>query len=572
MLESILKIVKDLGPGRILALGGVVLASLGFFFYMSERFSTPPMNLLYGDLEPADSSAIVSRLEGMNVPYQLSDDGRFINAPANQISKLRLDLAEQGLPAGGSVGYELFDNFDSMGTTSFVQNINKLRALEGELSRTISSIKSINSARVHLVLPQRELFSRKNPEPSASVTVRMLGGRQLSPQQVLGIQHLVAAAVPKLSPTKVSIIDGRGNLLAKPNGEGEVGLQFTNTDEKQTKYEKQLANNIEELLGRYVGLPNVRAEVRATMDFDRITESSEIYDPDGQVARSTQVVDQKEVSQEGAGNDDVSIGGNLPNADANSDGQSSSNQVTRVEEITNYEISKTIRQHVKEGGKVKQLSVAVLIDGTYSTNGEGKREYKKRTDDELQKLTALVKSAIGFEEERGDKIEVVNLQFANGDEEAKVAEPEGSSMSFSKGDIMHIAELAILAVITLLVIFLVVKPLLKYIASAADNQEAKSVSGEVVQTQAMLNTAEGGAGGGAEGEVQALEDKTTGEGEEMQALPTNQEIDNMIDMNQVEGQVRESSLKKIGDLVENHPEESTSIIRNWIYEAEEQHG
>ena len=292
-MGAFLQMLRNLGPLRLAVMGGLLVGLLIFFTFLTTQLASPQMALLFGDLEIEDSSRIVSELEGMGVPFEIRQNGRQIHVPAEQALRLRLSLAQEGLPSGGSMGYEIFDRSDSLGTTNFVQNVNLVRALEGELARTIRSIQVVKSARVHLVLPRRELFSRERREPSASVILGMRGSIRLGPEQVTAIQHLVAAAVPDLSPGRISIVDDRGSLLARgfedKLGAGTLGAD---SDERRRAYELRLSRTIEELLEKTVGFGNVRAEVSAEMDFDRINTAEETFDPDGQVVRSTQTIEE----------------------------------------------------------------------------------------------------------------------------------------------------------------------------------------------------------------------------------------------------------------------------------------
>ena len=271
------------------------------------------MGLLFSDLDLKDSGQIVTKLEGLNVPYELKrDQGTQVLVPVDQVMKLRMALAEQGLPQGGSVGYEIFDKNDNFGPSQFVENINQLRALEGELERTIASISLVQSARVHLVLPQRELFSRERQDASASIVLKLRGAVKLASGQVAAIQHLVAAAVPSLSPSRVSIVDDHGNLLARGDGDAADALTSSNAEEMRVNYESRLARSVEQLLERSVGPGKARVDVHAEMNFDRVTTSTETYDPDGQVVRSTQTDSQSDNTDAGGGQP-VSVSTNLPN-------------------------------------------------------------------------------------------------------------------------------------------------------------------------------------------------------------------------------------------------------------------
>jgi flagellar M-ring protein FliF len=283
---------RNLGPARLGAMVLVLAGIVAFFIFLTTRLANPNMALLYSELDGQDSAQIVARLEQRNLPYRVSADGSQVFVPADQVGSLRVAMAEDGLPSGGSVGYEIFDRSEGLGTTNFVQNINHLRALEGELARTIRSIGQVKAVRVHLVLARRELFSRNQQEPSASIVLTMNGNRRLNPNQIQAVQNLVAAAVPNLQPNLVSIVDNQGTLLARPGDADDLLAGGTTAEEMRHGYESRMARTIEDLIERSVGAGNVRAEISAEMDFDRITENAEIYDPDGQVLRSSQTVEE----------------------------------------------------------------------------------------------------------------------------------------------------------------------------------------------------------------------------------------------------------------------------------------
>ncbi|HSR70963.1 MAG TPA: flagellar basal-body MS-ring/collar protein FliF, partial [Kiloniellales bacterium] len=462
-------------------------------------------------------------------------------------------MAEDGLPSGGSIGYEIFDRSEGLGTSNFVQNVNHLRALEGELARTIRSISRIKQARVHLVLPRRQLFTREREEPSASIVVTLLGGGTLERTQTQAIQQLVAAAVPGLMPNKVAIIDSRGTLLARGEGESNATATASNAEEMRVAYQSRLADKIEELLERSVGRGNVRAEVSAEMDFDRITENAEIYDPDGQVVRSTQTVEEISGSRDGETTPPVTVGGNLPDVGLEPAGTSSSqSNSNRTEETVNYEISRTVKTHVRETGSVRRLSVAVLVNGITETGPEGETTYRPRDAEELEQLTALVKTAVGFDTERGDTVEVVNMPFA--DPLAALSEPvEPGFFSFDKSQLARIAEVLVLGVVAVLVLLLVVRPLvariLESIASARNNPAQLADNSKAHPALAAPES----------GTNQTARDPSSSE------VVAN-EIEQMIDLNKVEGRVRASSVKKIGEIVDKHPDEAVAIIRSWLYQ------
>ena len=556
-MNPIAELIRQLGPVRLAALAATGIAVLGFFIFLSSRLSTGGMALLYGDLDPQDSGQIIQTLQSKNIPYDIKAGGKQIFVPGDQVLQLRVSLAESGLPGGGSVGYEIFDNNQGIGTTNFVQNINLVRALEGELARTIGAMRNVRGARVHLVMPRRELFSREKQEASASVVLQVQGSSRLNNEQVQAIQHLIAAAVPSMDPQKISVLDDRGQLLARGNGDSTSAAAGT-ADEMRVGFENRMRQAIIELLERTVGLNRVRAEINAEIDYDRVVENAEIFDPDSQVARSTQTVQENENSSENDDQDTVTVQNNLPETEATAagTGTSAASQVSRTEETVNFEITKTIRNRVKESGQIKRLSVAVLVDGKYIENDDGDKVWQPRAADELAQLETLVKSAVGFNEQRGDSVEIVNMQFVK-------LEPlefdDGSLfLGISKEEFMQLAEILVLAVVGLLVILLVVRPVLTRLFESMPTALAGGPAGALGDQEGVALAQLTGPEATADMAELLEEDEEEIEDESL--------LDQMIDINQVEGRVRASSLKQIGEIVDKHPEEAIAIVRNWMYQ------
>ena len=521
-------------------MGAIMLGMIGFFIFLATRL-TPSMVLLYGDLNADDSLRITSQLSSQNVPFELLQGGSQIMVPSDRALKLRLGLASQGIPSGGSLGYELFDDKQTIGTTSFVQNINLVRALEGELARTIQTISSIRSARVHLVLPRRELFSREKHEASASITLRM-GDGLLEKDQIAGIQHLVAAAVPGLVPARVSIISSsNGKLLAGGFEEDSASFMAVKSQEQRRNFERRLSRTIESLLEKTVGFGKVRAEVKADMDFDRISTTDEKFDPDGQVIRSNQSIEETNQTRATEGTQPVTVGTNLPDPNAASgENASSSGAQSRNEETVNFEVSKKIINHVREVGIINRLSVAVLIDGVRGIDDDDKPTYQPRSEAEMELLATLVRGAIGFNADRGDTVEVINMEFAD-----VVVEGIELELFFGldKNDLLRMAEVLVLSIVAILVILLVVRPL---VSRAFESIPSAAAAGE------RLLTDQAGA--------------LTAPGIPSQATVGEERFEELIDIDRVEGRVKASSVKKVGGLVEKHPEEALSILRSWMYQ------
>lgn len=542
-MNGIFQTLRNLGAVRLAAIGLALAGMTAFFIVLGDRISTPQMGLLFSDLDTRDSGQIVQKLETMNVPYQLRAGGSQIMVPVDKVTKLRMDLAEQGMPHGGSVGYEIFDKPGTLGPSQFVENIDKVRALEGELERTIASISVVKSARVHLVLPQRELFTRERQVATASVVIRQRGVARLTRNQVAAIQHLVAAAVPGLVPNRVAIIDSNGDLLARGDGDSANQLSNANSEEMRVNYENRLTRSVQNLLDRSLGPDKARVDVHADMNFDRVTTNSETYDPNGQVVRSTQTSKQTDINK--TKNQAVSVTTNLPGGQAPSNGGQES-QSTHTEETTNYEISKTVRNQVSEQGTVKRLSVAVLVDGTTTIGPNGKKIYHPRTPQEMKQLAALVKSAVGYDAKRGDTVDVVNLPFA-GVQEPPLPAPPWTVMGLGKDDIIRVGETGVIAVVGLLFLLLVVRPMVvRFMESAAAALPAPAPAAAL-----LAGPSPTAALAGPDGSTPEAQENNGSE---------------MIDIGQVEGRVAASSMKKIGEIVEKHPEEAVSIMRSWMYQ------
>lgn len=553
-MSGLLQILRGLGPIRLAAVGTVMLGILGFFIYLLSQTSNSNMTLLFSQLEPADGAKIVEKLESMGVPVDVKGDGTAIYVPSDKVARARMELAQEGLPSGGVVGYEIFDRNDLLSTSSSMIDINKLRALEGELSKSIKTIAGVAAARVHLVMPKRELFSRDKTQPSASIVLKMKGVAKLSNTQVQAIQHLVASAVPSLPAEKISIIDDKGNLLAK-GYEGEGGMQgLLLQQEAQSNYEAKLAKSIEGLIEKTVGFGKVRVEVSSDMDFDEVTVNSEKYDPDGQVVRSTNNAEEDSSSSEAA-DQNVTVQNALPqNPAQNANNNKNSNTNKRNEENVNYEISRTVESHRKEVGGIKNISVAVLVDGTYVKDAKGNMTYTPRTKEELDQIKLLVQTAIGYKADRGDKIEVINMPFAKADTEEDLLQNTPDQW-FSKMDATRIIELAVLAAVGILILLMVVRPIILRVI------ENSGVANNDIETQALLASAQG------QQVIPSLPDFSGANSNMLDPYAGGEEEDDvMVDVQNVDGRVRASSLKKIGEIIDKHPEEAVTILRSWMYE------
>lgn len=538
-VNNFLQSIKNLSPGRLISLAAIVIFLISFFAYIAMQVNSVEYSVLYTDLELEDAKQIVSRLEAENIKYKLTKNGTEIMVPVDQVNKMRVETAELALASKGSnVGYEIFDNTDALGTTNFVQNINLIRALEGELARTIRSVDNIKSARVHLVLPKREMFSREEQQPSASVVIKTVKGT-LDLKEIQSIQKLVAAAVPKLDVKNVSIIDSSGKLLTSDN-EDKQSLDNATNEVLRIEQERKMTKSVEELMEKAVGQGKAKARVNLEMDFDQVVTNEEIYDPDSQVARSMQTITESGMSNEMES--PVTVSQNIPNGDTVTQNNGVVSQNSKTEETVNYEISKTVRNKVKTNGEIKRLTVAVMVDGVYEKDAEGKMVYRPRTAEEMEQLKSLVKSAVGYDANRGDMVEVENIRFASIESEVEKA-PEILIMGFTKAELMRIAEGLGVAIVAILVILLVIRPLIN---NAFDNASPLGPNGKLL-------------GENADDDNLLLSNFLN---------DNDADLDELVNLNKVDGRVKVSSLKRINDIIEKNPESAVSIIRSWLYSSD----
>jgi flagellar M-ring protein FliF len=545
LVQSLVAFLRSLGAARLAAMMAVTVSLIAFFAFVIMRVTTPQMTTLFTDLSVEDSSAIIKDLERQAIPFELRNEGSVIMVPKDRVTRLRMKLAESNLPKGGGVGYEIFDKSDALGTTSFVQNINHTRALEGELARTIRAIDRIQAARVHLVLPERPLFSRETPEPSASIVVRVRGA--LEPQQIRAIRHVVASAVNGLKPQRVSIVDEAGQLLADgatSEADNAVG------DDRRNAFEKRIRKQVEDIVSSVVGQGRARVQLSADFDYNKVTQTSDRYDPEGRVLRSSQTREESSASAENNGQ--VTVNNELPGQQRNDGTTAAREQSKKSEETNNYEISRTTKTEVTEAGRVNRISVAVLVDGSYAKNEKGEMVYQDRSKEQLDRIAALVRSAIGFDQKRGDQVEVVNLRFAEPPSVPAVVEPAGwlSMFQFTKDDVMYVIELGVMMLLGLVVVFMVVRPLVKRILAA------EVIPARTAAAPALADgSAHGAEGGGPPG--QAL-------------LPGTTTAASRIDVAQVQGQVHAQAVHRVGELAERNPNETAAIVRQWLAEESAQ--
>ncbi|GJE25932.1 flagellar basal-body MS-ring/collar protein FliF [Methylobacterium organophilum] len=539
-MKAVLDLVTKLGPARLAAMAAVTMILIGFFAVVITRVSRPDMGVLFADLSMQDSAAVIRDLDARGIVYETRGDaGQTILAPRPDLARLRMDLAGKGLPSQGGIGYEIFDKGDAFSSTNFVQNVNHLRALEGELARSIRAIGRVQAARVHLVLPERRLFERDREAPSAAIVLKLMG--ELDAGQVRAIRHLAASSVEGLKPERVSIVDERGRLLAD-GARGEEADGAAAFEEKQAGIERRLRSQIEDIVAGIVGPGRTRVQVSAELDLNRVESRSETYDPESRVVRSSQT--RSENALTGGSEGQVSVGNELPGANQPQGNQSQKDSSQKNEETTNYEISRVTKTEVLEGGRVKRLSVAVLVDGLYAPGADGKPAYQPRPAAELERITALVRTAVGFDKARGDQVEVVNLRFAETPAPVDFAEPGllQSLLSPTKEDVMRLVELGVLALLTVIVLLTVVRPLLR----------------RVLESEAPLVALPAGA-------AAAL----AVAGPEGMAAPAPPESPAaaFLERAKLTGKIQAETVERVVEMVRSSPTETVEVLRNWIHDG-----
>lgn len=374
----------------------VAVAIAGVILLLTNTGDNTSYSVLFSDIEPSEGASIVENLKEKNIPYKLKDGGRTILVDSSQVYEQRLELAKEGLPASGGIGYEIFDK-TNLGMSEFVQKLNYRRALEGELARTIGSLNEVQKARVHIVIPEKTLFAKDQKEPSASVILHFKNGKVIDNVSISGIQNLVASSVEGMATSGVTVVDFRGKILSAPPLDGTSVTGLTSQQyAQQVEVEQNLTNKVQSLLDGVLGYGNSEVRVSAELDFTQIDRTITDFDPESQVVRSEQNIIDSSKSSDSLSYPAVSMS------------KGASNQ------IANYEISKTVSRVIEGVGNIKRLSVAVLINGTQkvtTVNGVPKAEYIPRTQEEIDKLTDIVKNAVGYDVTRNDQVYLENVPF-----------------------------------------------------------------------------------------------------------------------------------------------------------------
>ncbi|MCX8118297.1 MAG: flagellar basal-body MS-ring/collar protein FliF [Desulfobacterota bacterium] len=458
--ETTFSFLNLLPKGRRWILLLVLLLSLVLFGSLIFWNTQPDYQVLFSGLSTEDAAEMTAKLKEKRIPFRLAHHGTTLLVPSDQVYDLRLSLAAEGLPKGGGVGFEVFDR-SPIGATDFVQKLNYQRALQGELSRTIKQIKEVDQVRVHIATPRESLFTEEQKKPTASVFIKTKAGMALNPSQVEGIVHLVACAVEGLEPTNISVIDTSGRVLSRKAVSHPIG-QLTSTQlEYQHSLEESLRKKVQSMLEEVLGPGKAIARISTEIDFQQVVVSEEKYDPNAILRSEQRNVEKPSALPKATEPSKPEAGGDAKGAAAGASSWSAS-LMERQNEIRNYEISKVNRQIKSPMGGIKRVSAAVVVDGIYKEEVDAKgvkeRKYTPRSPEEMKHLESIVKRAIGYDEGRGDQVEVINLPFY-------WSAPEEDSKGEEKGGIQSYLPLlykpGISLILVLLFLLFVVRPLLK---------------------------------------------------------------------------------------------------------------
>ncbi len=529
--------VEQFGARRAAIILGGGLAVILLIGLLLSRGSQPTLGYLYTDLDPGSAASISEKLRGQNIPFQVSPDGTAVMAPVDHLAELRMTFAADQL--GGKIGYDVIDQEQPFGTSASRAKLNERRAVEGELARSIETMQSVRKARVHIAMPEHQLFSNNDRPASAAVTLTTLG--RLSRSQTDAIRYLVAASVPDLSPDRISIVDQSGTLLARL-GDGEAGVG--SLAERQGEVEGRLRANVEQLLERIVGPGKARAEVVAELDVAQVREESQLYDPDRQVIAKQTSVDSNNEADERSGNGNVSVSAQLPGAEAaKEDGDSRRTAGKETSEEIVYDNSVVKKTAINPGGEIKRLTVSVMVD---------KAALRSNTDTE--RLTRIVENAVGYDEERGDRVVVEAMPFV-----PAAADPdEGDGPSFMTGSqLVSLSTNVILGLLALAAIVVVARAIRSGTAAAPATGRLESLAPPLEAPSELRELVARAANGdeAALREVAAIEDA---------GRPPS--LDHEIDLAFVNGRMKATTMARVGDVVRENHSESVAVIRQWMQE------
>lgn len=547
LLSSIGMALGKLGAKRLIALALVGVALFGTILFSSFYLTRPTYETLYVGLSRDDVNRMGMALGEAGIAFDVSSDGTSVQVPIGQAEKARMFLAEKGLPTSNNAGYELFDNMGSLGLTSFMQEITRQRALEGEIARTIQAVQGVKAARVHIVLPDKGSFRRANQKPSASVVIRT--DSNFATESAQSIRQLVAAAIPSLEASSVTVLDTTGKLLASGADAANGAPVMMATLERQVA--ARIDENIRKQLAPYLGMDHFQTSVQVELDTDRRQTNETIYNPDSQVARSVRTVRDQGNSQNSRNNDAVGVEQNIPQEEvAGGAGENSSDKKDRREETTNYEINSKTISTVSDGYNVKKLAVAVVVDRSRLTPSEGKAPAPANyVDDQVNRIRQMVATASGLDTNRGDVINVTAVDFV-ASEDANMQPVEAPMWQTLSKYTSGLVNGAALVIAVLLIMFLGVRPLMR----------------EVHGNQLALASSESALAGPEN--MPALPNQTTGDGQtgKNEGFDGNMLPDNEDDLHDLRSRMRMPPQKRLDQMISLDEDRFANVLREWVQE------
>gem|GEM_PF-30796 len=592
-MQNMINNLMELGQKRLMILGAVAVGMVFALMFGLSAVTTPNYATLYKNLSPATATSVEATLANAGFDARMSEDGQSVMVPANHLARARMVLAETGIPIEGDPGWELFDENSGLAMNTFMQRVNRLRAMEGELARSIQTLEGVQSARVHLVLPEREAFSRERPNPRASVIVRAVPGRTINRKQAAAVRNLVASSVAELDLGRVTVLSASGEVILAESSEGDGGSSLQSS---QSSIEERLAQEVRNMLTARVGAGNARVRVNVELTNSREVVIEQSYNPDQQVVRSTKSDNEERSGTEGGGG--VGVENNIPAALQDTAGGGNNTSQSRTGESVQYEIGNTRREVVREAGEVKRISVAVLVNGIYNVE-DSEVIYQERDNAEIERLTELVKTAVGFDAARGDDVSVDSLRFM--DYSMEVGDP----ISMSIGDqitqnIVSILRGLLGLVVVALVMILGVRPALKTLlekptpelppagqAAALTGPDGEALPLQTADGAEVLPPAEGVTPTGAEG-LQPVAEQSGDPAAPERALPESLQIDpnapgmtSIFDLDDddgpheyietlgVRGNLIKARVEAIQNMAEEKPDDVLRVLRTWLHtEAE----
>lgn len=557
-MNNFIKTIKSLGKTKLISLAAIMGTLLLFFGYLITKGATTSLVPVSEEIETFEMGKVIEKLESMNIDYKITDRG-ILMVHKDEKSKVLITLAGLGVKTN-ITGYELFDKVDSFSATNFMQTINNIRAIEGEITRSILTFHNIKNARVHINIPKKSIFQEAEFQPRAAVLLDVKKNKTVENEQIKAIQNLVSVSVVNMKPSSVKVMDTNGKLLSKESDEDSSISDIKNCNDIKFNYESRLKYQLEDILERSLGIGKVRVNVSVDMDFNQFSENSEKYDPNEKVVRSEQLSDEK--TDESSSENQMTIEKEIKEEDAEKNSEKSKNNSSKKQQTKNYEISKTIKSLIKNPGEIKQISVAVLVDGSYKINEKTKQEeYIARSESDIEKISALVKSAIGFKKERNDKVEVVNMRFHQ--EKFDLNEERQQFIyGFKKDSVLAIFDKITIGTILLFIIIVVIKPIIQNalklksidpesiddIMQFTDNFELVKQGAKM--TNVTNNHLNGAGGSGVAGGKDVTDD-----------------IEEKINIEKIDGMIKKSSVQGISELIDKYPDRSVVVLREWLNEG-----